>query len=207
MSRIKSAAAALYLGIAVVGLIVSPAQAILMEQDLFAPGDKLITFDSATGLQWLDVDQTLGLSFNQDLASSFVTSEGFTHATATQLTTLYTGNGATNLNNNSLTSQFAITQEFLEKLSCTSQCATNSLLQQGFIANGPLLAQAPFLLSILPNSTGQFNAPGSVVTRDLVLSAAGSYLVRQAAIPEPGTLALFGLGLAGLGFARRRVRV
>ena len=34
----------------------------------------------------------------------------------------------------------------------------------------------------------------------------GAWLVRTAEVPEPGALAVFGLGLAGLGFARKRAR-
>ena len=34
--------------------------------------------------------------------------------------------------------------------------------------------------------------------------SAETFLVREVRIPEPGTFAIFGLGLAGLGLARRK---
>jgi PEP-CTERM motif len=60
--------------------------------------------------------------------------------------------------------------------------------------------------SVLPDTpswslTGGFffsGGDGSVTTYE------GLRMGRVSSVPEPGTLALFGLGLAGLGFARRR---
>ena len=43
---------------------VQPASAALIEQDLFTSGDGLITLDTSTGLEWLDVTETLGQTYN-----------------------------------------------------------------------------------------------------------------------------------------------
>ena len=54
-----------------------------------------------------------------------------------------------------------------------------------------------------PNLTGITSATFSVSGTNLGI-VDNITAVASAAVPEPGTLALFGLGLAGLGFARRR---
>ena len=49
-----------------------------------------------------------------------------------------------------------------------------------------------------------------VRSKDDILSKWGNYLLRIAAdppitdVPEPGAMAIFGLGLAGLGYVRRK---
>jgi hypothetical protein len=43
---------------------------LLSAHDLDTPGDKLLTFDSKSGLEWLDVPLTLGLSPNQVLSGA-----------------------------------------------------------------------------------------------------------------------------------------
>lgn len=49
--------------LAILIALVAPGRAALIQADLFAPGDGLLTQDTDTALEWLDVDQTLGLSF------------------------------------------------------------------------------------------------------------------------------------------------
>jgi hypothetical protein len=47
------------------------------------------TYDPNAGLRWLDLNLTQGLSYNQVLASSYVTAQGFRFATETELKSLY----------------------------------------------------------------------------------------------------------------------
>ena len=49
---------------ALVLLVSVQSNAALVERDLFSPGDGLVTFDSSSGLEWLDMSLTLELSYN-----------------------------------------------------------------------------------------------------------------------------------------------
>ena len=68
-----------------ISLLPSQATA-LTELDLFTPGDSLLTRDGDTGLDWLDVSATSGLSFNDIIADvDGWASLGFRHATGSEL--------------------------------------------------------------------------------------------------------------------------
>lgn len=53
-------------GLLLVGIgMVGTARAALYIQDLSTPGDGYLTYDSSTGLSWLDVPLTLNHSYNE----------------------------------------------------------------------------------------------------------------------------------------------
>lgn len=68
------------LAAAVLGLTASLASAALSSSDWREPGDGLLTVDSDTGLAWLDLTQTSGLSFDAVAAGAWQ-AQGFRFAT------------------------------------------------------------------------------------------------------------------------------
>jgi len=78
---------------ALLALPAANAHAALIEQNLFAAGDKLLTLDDATGLEWLDLSLNIGRNYNSvsaDLANGGVYA-GFRYATRTEYETLWAG--------------------------------------------------------------------------------------------------------------------
>ncbi|WDP89352.1 MAG: PEP-CTERM sorting domain-containing protein [Desulfobacter sp.] len=65
------------------------AQADIIEIDL-TPGDALITRDTNTGLEWLDLSATDGMSYNDVLVSQWYTEYGFHHATEEEFVGFFT---------------------------------------------------------------------------------------------------------------------
>ena len=73
------------------GILVAPAaQAVLLEIDLNTPGDGLVTRDTVTRLDWLDLTESTDLSFDQVEADvgGFI-SDGWRHATGAEVCTLF----------------------------------------------------------------------------------------------------------------------
>ena len=80
----------LLIAVLAAGILVAPAaQAGLLEIDLNAPGDALVTRDTDTGLDWLDLTESTNLSFDQVEADvgGFI-SDGWRHATGAEVCAL-----------------------------------------------------------------------------------------------------------------------
>lgn len=157
--------------------------------------------DTATGLKWLDLTQTQGMSWNTSLASSFVTVEGYTHATETQVITLFTNAGflTTNNVNNVLNNPAANT--LLAYLGCTQFCNTVNALGRGFAEwSGAQKTRPNYHMTGL----GAGAATTSLLTSnlDLVDPTAGHFLVKV--VPVPAAVWLFGSALGALGWMRRK---
>ncbi len=89
----------IFLNVLAVGLfligLVGYANADLVEEDLFTLGDGLVTYDTDTGLYWLDLTVTTNLSYNDVLneISEGGSLEGFWYATTADIDTLQVSAG------------------------------------------------------------------------------------------------------------------
>ena len=194
-------------------LVVLPAfesNATLIELDLASPGDALLTWDTSSGLAWLDLTETTGLSYNQVEADvGGWVSLGFRHAVGSEVCGLFGAYGAIpdpcpTIDNSYVAapSDAATVDIFLDRLGRTGGSYglgmfddSNNLngTGQGYyervsVVDGPLFIVRQNVYSV----------------DDTHYPDAGHFLVRP--VPEPNTALLLSLGLVGLSARRRSLR-
>jgi len=201
------------------GGFITGASATLMERDLFDVGDGLITIDTNTSLEWLDLIPTFRLSYNEALATTFVSDLGFRHATYDEMVELYAGVGIFNeldgddpfitAFNSTSVANFPKVETLLNFLGCVARCAASGAFGQGWVDIG--VADRTTYSFYQTGSNGvdfdgevQINALAGTHLKESSNFETSNFLVRVARVPEPTTLALMTLGLVGTGFSKRK---
>jgi hypothetical protein len=209
----KFRAFGIVVGVVALGAVtVTPAQATLIQANDAAFGVGVdgfnLTQDTGTGLEWLDL--TLSTSFTYDDVvggSGGFLAGGFSIATGSQVDTFFTNAGATDIVGGQFVSQFSAASTLIDLVGCTVFCDANKV-SQGLAEAEPFsatLAVFPFVRIV--DSFGVFEGASSNCCFDKTFSESpsiGIWLMRP--IPEPGSISLLILGLAGLGFMIRRRR-
>lgn len=196
----------------------------LIERDrIYGSGDGLITFDTDTGLEWLDVPESADYSYDDIVANELGSGgvfEGFRHASREDVRTLFNNAGIDDINESRSYTYYDEILSLADLLGGTTGDGgvTGGAALWG-ISETPATANsnwAPFLywtenIDLLPSGFeplgAQATTAGTLPTFAAYTNEAGNWLVRPASVPEPTTVALLGLsivGLLGLGFVRKK---
>jgi hypothetical protein len=175
------------------------------------------TLDSTTNLDWLDLNQTLGFSYNQVISNAGINfiADGWRYATAADLGQLFTDAGGSGTYE-----EDTDTATIAANATWTTAALLADLLGSGH--NDSFFVGQGILADVVLGSfqqTGRFAAydTGSAFHADLHLNdgfvppaqAFDSFLVRDhvlVATPIPPSLLMFGTALGVLGFAGWRRR-
>lgn len=208
-------------------VVAANANASLVSQDLSITGDGLLTYDSNTGLSWLDLTKTVGQSYDAVLSGygGFTTSLSFRFATGSEVAQLRTNAGITGVRSTSWdTANINKTRALMNLLGVLKNDG-HSLIDLGYIADINPLGQGNHALATFAvNDIGEYDAyipgydppnsffsyatdPSYQANRQGII---GSLLVKDAStVPLPASVWLMGSALAGsfgLG-AHRRTKV
>jgi hypothetical protein len=204
--------------LAIFGSIASVSKANLSNSDWVTAGDNQILNDSSTGLQWLGLDETAGLSYTQVASQlgSGGTYDGFAFATVSQIDALFADAGIPNVD-----AGFEGTSANLPGVTSLLGLWNANLAGVYEATSGPfgyfLTAGVGTGLVWIPEGT--YGVTGTAEATDgpdrafaggdatFSESYLGSALVRvgTASAPDGGeTIALLGAAFAGLAMLRRR---
>lgn len=199
----------------IICLSTSQVFASLIESDYVSgTGDKLLTFDSSSGLQWLDLTATKGRSVDQiELGFGGYLADGFRYATGSEVLDLFASADAPQgyyLDSVHIRS----VQSLMLMLGVTYQ---NNLPSQGnpfgqqttYGITGDTFSYSGFtpwhtyaVIGASDSSAGL--GVGGQIYEYAADSLIGSFLVRPATVPEPSSGLLAGLGLVLMAFTKRR---
>ena len=91
-----------------------------------------VTLDSSTGMEWLDLTLTAGMSYNEVMLTDFVVVDGFRYATKEELDLLYQNAGVFDTGGpDSMPQNYEPAKLLLELMGCTS-----GLLSSEFACDG-----------------------------------------------------------------------
>lgn len=187
-----------------------PASAVLLEVDLVpGSGDRDLTRDTTTGLDWLDLELTLNLSVDDvDAGIGGWTAQGFRVATISEVFTLHMGLGVfeTPLDDDQAQIEaFAPTRALGALIGCTSPafCVASDFdgfqnidaRAKGDTAN-PAVPGGVWSASILQDIPGMRStvAYSDRARGDLRIGSRGIYVVREVAEPAAVWMILAGAG-------------
>jgi hypothetical protein len=188
-------------------------KAALIANDLATPGDGLITLDSQTGLQWLDLELTIGLSHNDvtgGLGNSWY-ADGWRHANASEVCELFDSQIGLPTDTCPTPESFDVDESVVEaffELMTPAAPDDWPILSGAYgefdLAVGPGVGQATMGINPIYGGYAGVERDHFGLSADARSQRIGNWLVRP--IPEPNTALLLSLGLTGLAARRRSLR-